>query len=168
MAIKKRRAGARPTSQRQTAAGPGMSKKQREKRAKRRANMWRKTVIEKPPPVTRLAKLGTIKGYTTPKPFTDEARSLGYSREKLGEAVYILATRPGDVRARLRVAAGPLALVSAKTLPPRLRAEYDAIWWSLTRWSPTGRYARRATSLSATIDKIRNKTGVKIAERIVY
>ncbi len=89
--------------------------------------------------------------------------SIEYASEKLSEAVQALATGEGDVRNRLVQAAVPLAMVSDKDLPARLRKKYKAIWKELTKHKAPNKYT---SDLAYTLGKMRNKTGSKIATRI--
>ena len=87
-----------------------------------------------------------------------------YAYSKVSEAVNILATEPGDVRERLYSAYPCLSEASPELLPPNIRSELEWIRDQLTRYP--SRYDEG--TLRATLSHIRNKTGVKIAKRIVY
>ena len=91
-----------------------------------------------------------------------------YTLNKFSQAVWVLATGPGDVRSRLHEAYISLAGASASDLPDDLRADFKWVTDQLGRYEPTDVQRRRGWgSLDATLTKIKNKTGVKIAERIV-
>ena len=88
-----------------------------------------------------------------------------YALEKFRSAVELLVTSPGDVRSRLLVAFEELMPVRAADLPEHLRPDFEWIKESLTHRQPegSGKYIGR---LGATVGRMRNKTGVKIAQRI--
>jgi hypothetical protein len=86
-----------------------------------------------------------------------------YAYSKVSEAVSILATHPDDVRKRLYAAYPCLREALPELLPPNIRSELEWVREQLTRFPP--RYDEGA--LQATLRRIRNKTGVKIAKRIV-
>lgn len=89
-------------------------------------------------------------------------------REKLTDAVYRLATREGDVRARLISAHWVLRQVTPEELPPELRDEWESIMRRLTRRGPEvlpdGEVLRDA--VTHTMSTIRNSTGRAIATDI--
>ena len=87
---------------------------------------------------------------------------LPYANEKLGDAVQILATHPGDVKSRLRFAVGPFAQDPAPALPTRLRQEYESIWHELTK-----RPSKESglSPVSTILHGMQFKTGAKLAER---
>ena len=88
-------------------------------------------------------------------------------REKLTEAVYRLATREGDVRARLKSAHWVLRHLTAEELPPELRDDWESIMRRLTRHGPelyNGEVFRDA--VTHTMSRIKNSTGRLIATDI--
>ena len=89
-----------------------------------------------------------------------------YAKEKLSNAVDILATHPGKIKARLRVAALEIMFTPVATLPELGRINEDVRWIqeSLTRREPN--YEGQGKT-NATLHRMRNKTAVEIAERIV-
>jgi len=89
---------------------------------------------------------------------------LGYSNEKLGEAVQVLATHPANVKLRLKAAAKHLLQAQPRGLPPRLRKEYEAIWHELTK--NRSERADIVGRLSATLYRKRLATCSKLAMRI--
>ena len=90
-----------------------------------------------------------------------------YALGKLSQAVWVLATRPGDVRSRLRDAYLSLTGASSGDLPDDLRADYEWVFNQLGKYEPSETEKRLGLGrLDATLNRIRNSTGVKIAERI--
>jgi hypothetical protein len=85
---------------------------------------------------------------------------LRYANEKLGKAVQVLATNPGDVKVRLQFAAEHLARVPTTALPARPRAEFESIWRELTR-------RPGLSPVSATLRRMRLAAACKLAARIV-
>ncbi|CAN7470977.1 hypothetical protein LJR130_003803 [Variovorax sp. LjRoot130] len=89
-------------------------------------------------------------------------------REKLHAALYRLAVGEGDVRDRLRGAHRYLRMLSEDEVPPSIREEWSGILLALTRrgpmFGPNGDVWKPA--LDNTLDRIRNSTGRRIAERI--
>jgi len=86
-----------------------------------------------------------------------------YAYSKISEAVNILATHPGDVRKRLSAAYCRFCEASPEMLPPHIRSELEWVREQLNRFP-----ARHGEgTLQATLRRIRNSTGVKIANRIV-
>jgi len=84
---------------------------------------------------------------------------------KISEAVYFLATGPGDVRSRLRSAYLVLAFVHKDMIPTELRRHFKWVMAMLTRRQPRFRWE---DSLDATLGTMQNRTGTRIAERIMY
>lgn len=86
-----------------------------------------------------------------------------YPSTKFAEAVYLLATGPGDVRSRLRFAYNEFHPVRYDLLPIELQEDYKWICHELTKreenYSGQGR-------LDATLSRMQNRTGSKIAKRI--
>ncbi len=87
-----------------------------------------------------------------------------YASEKFSMAVYRLAIGPGDVRSRLREAFDEFHPVQSSLLPEDIKKEYDWIFEQLTKRE---RRFERDSRLDATLYRMRNSTGVKIAKRIV-
>lgn len=87
-----------------------------------------------------------------------------YAAEKFSMAVYRLAIGPGDVRSRLREAFDEFHPVQSSLLPEDIKKEYDWIFEQLTKRE---RRFERDSRLDATLYRMWNSTGVKIAERIV-
>ena len=110
-----------------------------------------------------------------------------YVREKFFDAVRILATGPGDVRSRLLTAwRGPLYVITEDKLPIKHKDDFKWIVCQLHRYKedwpgqlsdlkkkesidPTFRekYSHLyPDQVEATLRRITNKTGAKIASRI--
>ena len=87
-----------------------------------------------------------------------------YAFEKFTQAVYALATGPGDVRSRLRVAFSYFNTVKPEYLPPELRDDFRWVIDTMTRREP--RYKGEGR-LQASLATMQNRTGAKIAKRIV-
>lgn len=88
-----------------------------------------------------------------------------YALEKFSEAVRILAIGEGDVRSRLNSAFLVFHPVAERDLPPELVDDWKWIMHQLTRF-PSQRGG--CDTVERTLRKIQNRTGKKIAERIVY
>lgn len=89
--------------------------------------------------------------------------SFQYINEKLSDAVYMLATGPGDVRARLFTALPKILVLSSAELPPDLKNDLDWIQKKLTEKNE-GPYGYNR---GRTLRRMQNITGSKIAKRIV-
>ena len=86
------------------------------------------------------------------------------AREKFYRAVCALATGPGDVRSRLETAYLALMATPPAVLPKCLRTEYEWVLKKLTEREKVFPWEGR---LQATLRSMQNRTGVKIAEKIV-
>lgn len=93
-----------------------------------------------------------------------------YAYEKFNDALRSLAIGPDDVRHRLRPVFYHLRPLTEKHLPDHLQEDHRWILMQLTRLGPVkdkeGNVIRNA--LDNTLDRIRNSTGTKIAERIFH
>jgi hypothetical protein len=89
--------------------------------------------------------------------------SFHYLNEKLSDAVYELATGPGDVRSRLFSILPKIILLSGYGLPSELNSQLLWIQNKLTEKNKTDYGYDRGR----TLRRMRNSTGSKIAERIV-
>ena len=87
---------------------------------------------------------------------------LSYACEKFGLAVHALAVGPGDVRSRLRTAFMEFSAVQEKDVPDDLVEDFRWIVRELTKREPHVDEGR----LNATLFRMQNRTGTKIAERI--
>jgi hypothetical protein len=90
---------------------------------------------------------------------------LGYAYEKLCEVVNKLAIGEGDVRLRLYDTYHILSRVSPSALPLELQKDMSWIYEQLTKYKPDYEWQ---TPLTVTLfSKIRNRTGSRIAQKIV-
>ena len=92
-----------------------------------------------------------------------QARDPRYARDKFENAVYALAVGPGDVRSRLYSAFVELLIVTPDDLPSSLRRRYRSVRSRLSKHEARGREGR----VLATLSRMRNATGAKIAKDIV-
>ena len=92
-----------------------------------------------------------------------------YAYEKFSDALHSLATGPGDVRHRLDSAYRHFRSVEKKHLPEKLQKDHQWILFQLTRFGPSfDRYGKVVRGpVEETLNRIRNSTGTKIAERIL-
>ena len=101
---------------------------------------------------------------------TEVNPSYFYAYEKFNDALHSLATGPSDVRQRLRYAYSHFHTVRNKHLPEQLKIDYKWVLKQLTRFGPVigrdGNVLRG--SVEETLNRIRNSTGSKIAERILH
>jgi hypothetical protein len=88
-----------------------------------------------------------------------------YALEKFAVAVHTLATGPGDVRSRLHDAFLAFHPVGEADLPADLREDYRLVRERLSRHDARH---RREGRLAGTLGRMQNRTGVTLAERIVY
>ncbi len=87
-----------------------------------------------------------------------------YAQPHFRSAVKKLATGPRDARRRLAGVFPSLSVIRAESLPEPLKQHFSWIRQTLTREAPRW---RGDTALEATLRKITNATGAKVAERIV-
>lgn len=105
-----------------------------------------------------------------------------YALEKFGRAVYSLATGGEDIRKRLLLVFGDdLLMITMEHLPEKLHGEYQWIIKQVTKYeekckgcneqfkTPEGKYEHLLpTRIEATLHRIKNETGVKVAEKIFH
>jgi hypothetical protein len=94
-----------------------------------------------------------------------------YAEEKFSEAVRALTFGSGDIKERLKVAYGCFHPVTVSDLPDHLKADFEWIKAQLLARPPL--VAQEGInivsgSLDQTLHSMRKKTGITIAERIVY
>lgn len=94
-----------------------------------------------------------------------------YAQAKLSEAIYELARGPGDVRSRLGTAYRKFHPVTSDDFPTHLVEDYEWIKTELTKYKCPS-YLKKSVyneqpDVDYTLSKIRNQTGVAIAERII-
>ena len=92
-----------------------------------------------------------------------------YALEKLSLAVHYLTVDPGDVRQRLNKAYMEFHPVSENDFHPHLRDDWKWIYTQLTRYGPLCHSDGTVWigAVDNTLSRIKNSTGVKIAQRIV-
>ncbi len=83
--------------------------------------------------------------------------------QRVSRAVRQLATGRGDVRDRLRVAGQTLLPLQLNEFPKSLQQDFKWVMDQLTRYDALGSEGR----IEATMRRIQNVTGEKIAQRIV-
>lgn len=88
----------------------------------------------------------------------------GYALEKLRVAAYFLAIGEGDVRSRLKEAYRHMTAVFPRDIPASLRPEFEEIVRSLTKHP---KRHEQDSALDHTLSRMRNRTGSKIAQRIL-
>lgn len=94
--------------------------------------------------------------------------SKDYIIEKLTNAMEALALGAGDIRSRLITAHRCMCTLRKDDFPSHLQADWDWIKQQLTRYGPiVGPSGQIRSSVENTMNKIQNRTGVKIAERIL-
>lgn len=87
-----------------------------------------------------------------------------YALGRFRDAVYFLATEPGHVRSRLCSAFNCFHMLKSYMLPVEVQSDFEWVMQQLTKYSPE---CKGQGSVCATLDRIRNSTGVNIAKRIV-
>ena len=91
-----------------------------------------------------------------------------YMVEKLGNAIEILATHPGDARARIIASYLQFHTLRASDFPEQLRADWEWIISEITRFGPAPDFGigRRRGSVEHTMSRVRNRTAAKVAEKL--
>lgn len=95
-------------------------------------------------------------------------RSYSYAHEKLFEALHALALGPGDVRSRLLHAYMSFHPLRAEHFPPDSQRDWAWVIGKMAKFGPLFRADGRVWkgSVEHTMSRIRNRTGVQIAQRI--
>jgi len=95
-------------------------------------------------------------------------RRHAYAVEKLATAIRCLATHPGDVRERLIAAHLCFHTLQERDFPPEHIEKWKSVMKELTKFGPLLDYKGEPWrgSVENTMKKVRNRTGVKIAEAI--
>jgi len=94
-----------------------------------------------------------------------------YAEEKFSQAVQALTLGGGDIKERLKVAYGYFHPITVADLPDHLKADFRWIKAQLLAKPPLATQGGKAIvsgSLEQTLHFMRRKTGITIAERIVY
>lgn len=91
-----------------------------------------------------------------------------YALEKFRQALSRMTIGPGQVRRRLGSAFLIYHVVQQDDLPEHLREDFVWIWEQMTKFGPVrGRNGEVwKGAVDNTMQRIRNSTGVKIAERL--
>lgn len=92
-----------------------------------------------------------------------------YAKGKLRETIFSLAIGPEDVRKRLAQAHQGFFALKNEHFPEKLQSDWEWIHNELTRFGPLRREDGSIFrgSVEHTCSKIKKKTGVKIAKRIL-
>ena len=93
---------------------------------------------------------------------------MDYAIEKFEDIVYVLAIGEGDVRSRLKSAISDLMVLDESHFPSELKKEWNYIYKSLSKSGVVTAYNGeiRTGSYENSLNKMRNSTGAKIADRI--
>ncbi len=93
-----------------------------------------------------------------------------YAHEKLCDALYYLATGAGDVRERILSAYSRFHPLEERHFPEHLRNDFKWVMDQLTKYEPV--YDHKGNiiigQVENTLRHIRNSTGVKIAEKLLF
>jgi len=94
--------------------------------------------------------------------------NFNYAREKLSSAVQELAIGSGDVRERLYNAFLAMHTLKEDDFPEEYREDWKWIMEQLTRYEPILDHNGKVFigSVQNTLQRIKNKTGAKIAKKI--
>lgn len=92
-----------------------------------------------------------------------------YAKGKLRETIYSLAIGPEDIRNRLFQTHQGFFNLNKEQFPKKLQSDWDWIHKELTKFGPLKREDGSIFrgSVEHTCSKIQNKTGVKIAKKIL-
>ena len=92
-----------------------------------------------------------------------------YAHEKLAVTIHSLATGPGDIRKRLINAYLIFHTLGKEDFPKELQSDWDWVMKELKKFGPIRRDDGSVFrgSVENTCNKIKNKTGVKIAKKLL-
>jgi len=92
------------------------------------------------------------------------------AKSKLCSVVEILSIYPGDIRSRLRCAFSDIDSIVEDDLPDEFVGDWKYIKRELTKFGPkfNSYGAVCVGSVEHTMNRIKNSTGTKIADRIYY
>ena len=92
-----------------------------------------------------------------------------YAHQKLRETIYSLAIGPGDIRKRLAQAYQGFFTLKKEHFPKELQSDWEWVLNELTKFGPLLREDGSVFrgSVEYTCSRIKNKTGVKIAKKIL-
>ena len=93
-----------------------------------------------------------------------------YAYDNLSAAIQVLASGEGDVRSRLEIAFDSFRVLQIHHFPLGLQKDWEWVMKQMTRYGPLNRANDRElmSPVHHTMIKIKNKTGVKIAKKVVY
>lgn len=96
-------------------------------------------------------------------------KKYSYAKGKLRETIYSLATGPGDIRKRLVQAHLGFVFLKKEHFPENLQSDWEWINKELRKCGPLKREDGSIFRgpVEHTCSKIQNKTGVKIAKKIL-
>lgn len=91
-----------------------------------------------------------------------------YPSEKLYQAMHTLATGKGDVRSRLLCAFMGFHTLNEGAFPPEFREDWKWVMEQMTKYGPLIDHKGEVWrgSVENTMNRIKNTTGEKIAEKI--
>src|SRR5690606_36501249 len=91
-----------------------------------------------------------------------------YVKNRVAEAIYELCNGVGDVRSRLLSAHAQISVLVDNQFPNELLGLWHEIHAMLTKHGPARDFQEKISqgSVAHTLGKIKNSTGVKIAEKL--
>lgn len=92
-----------------------------------------------------------------------------YTEEKLYEIIKYLATGKGDMRERLNVMSGEIALLSQKSFPDNLKKKWEFVEKKLYKYPPKNNWnntREEMGSMEHSLSKMQNRTACKISKVI--
>lgn len=97
------------------------------------------------------------------------SRKKSYAEQKLRETIYSLAIGPGDIRQRLAQAYQGFPRLEKEHFPKELLSDWEWVLKELKKFGPLLREDGSVFrgSVEHTCSRIKNKTGVKIAKKIL-
>ena len=92
-----------------------------------------------------------------------------YAHQLLCQTIDILATGPGDVRARLMVSYEVFHPLTPEHFPEQMRSDFEWVISRLTKHEPRLNYQGlvQKSSVQVSLERMNNSTGVKIAQRLL-
>ena len=95
-------------------------------------------------------------------------KDFSYAREKLFDAVHVLATEPNNVRYRLIQAHRLFHPLRLEDFPKELKKDWEWVMKQLTKYGPVINHKGEVWrgSVENTMGRIKNKTGTRIAGKI--
>lgn len=97
------------------------------------------------------------------------SRRKSYAEQNLRETIYSLAIGPDDIRKRLTQAHQGFFTLKKEHFPEELQSDWEWVMKQLTKFGPIKRDNGSVFrgSVENTCNKIKKKTGVKIAKKIL-